>query len=88
LEDSREMQRKQTIPKGNSLREVDVEHRDSAEVLSISPASKRRKNDMQEVGKSNKPTFCVLALLNRRIPNGTYGGVGGRGLITPSYPIL
>jgi hypothetical protein len=26
-------------------------------------------------------------ILNRRIPNGTYGGVGGRGLITPSYPI-
>jgi hypothetical protein len=25
--------------------------------------------------------------MNRRIPNGTYGGVGGRGLITPSYPI-
>ena len=25
---------------------------------------------------------------NRRIPNGTYGGVGGRGLITPSYPIV
>lgn len=27
---------------------------------------------------------CVL---NRRIPNGTYGGVGGRGLTAPSYPI-
>jgi hypothetical protein len=25
---------------------------------------------------------------NRRIPNGTYGGVGGRGLTTPSYPIF
>jgi len=25
--------------------------------------------------------------MNRRIPDGTYGGVGGRGLITPSYPI-
>ena len=49
LKDSREMQRKQTIPKGNSLREVGVEHRDSAEALSISAASKRRKNDMQEV---------------------------------------
>ena len=43
------MQRKQTIPKGNSLREVGVEHRDSAEVQSISPVSKRRKDDMQEV---------------------------------------
>lgn len=26
--------------------------------------------------------------MNRRIPNGTYGGVRGRGLITPSYSIL
>lgn len=25
--------------------------------------------------------------MNRRIPNGTYGGVGGRKLITSSYPI-
>jgi len=25
--------------------------------------------------------------MNRRIPNGTYGGVGGRGLAAPSYPI-
>jgi RNA-directed DNA polymerase len=49
LKDSREMQRKQTIPKGNSLREVGVEHRDSAEVQSISPVSKRRKDDMHEI---------------------------------------
>jgi hypothetical protein len=27
-------------------------------------------------------------ILNRRIPNGTYGGVGGRGLTAPSYPIV
>jgi hypothetical protein len=26
--------------------------------------------------------------MNRRIPNGMYGGVRGRELITPSYPIL
>lgn len=26
--------------------------------------------------------------MNRRIPNGTYGGVGGRELIAPSYPIV
>jgi hypothetical protein len=26
--------------------------------------------------------------MNRRIPNGTYGGVRGQGLITPSYSIL
>jgi hypothetical protein len=26
--------------------------------------------------------------MNRRIPNGTYGGVRGRGLITPSYSII
>jgi hypothetical protein len=25
--------------------------------------------------------------MNRRIPNGMYGGVGGRGLTVPSYPI-
>ncbi|WP_156324350.1 hypothetical protein [Bacillus sp. FJAT-27251] len=27
-------------------------------------------------------------LSNRRIPDGTYGGVRGRGLITPSYSIV
>jgi hypothetical protein len=26
--------------------------------------------------------------MNRRIPNGTYGGVRGRGLAVPSYSIL
>ncbi|HHW08188.1 MAG TPA: hypothetical protein GXX34_11790 [Clostridia bacterium] len=26
-------------------------------------------------------------MVNRRIPNGTYGGVRGRGLIAPSYSI-
>jgi hypothetical protein len=26
--------------------------------------------------------------MNRRIPNGTYGGVGGRELAAPSYPIV
>ena len=26
--------------------------------------------------------------MNRRIPNGTYGGVGGRELGAPSYPII
>jgi len=33
---------------------------------------------------------CSLSSIdmNRRIPNGTYGGVGGRELIAPSYPIL
>jgi len=46
------MQRKQTTSCGHegSLREVGVERRDSAEVPSISPASERRRNDMQEVG--------------------------------------
>ena len=46
------MQRKQTTSCGHegSLREVGVERRDSAEVPSISPASKRRRNDRQEVG--------------------------------------
>jgi RNA-directed DNA polymerase len=52
LKDSRGMQRKQTIPIGigNSLREIGVERRDSAEGLSITPASERRRNDIQEVG--------------------------------------
>ena len=26
--------------------------------------------------------------MNRRIPNGSYGGVGGRELAAPSYPIF
>jgi len=26
--------------------------------------------------------------MNRRIPNGTYGGVGGRRLAASSYPII
>ena len=26
--------------------------------------------------------------MNRRIPNGMYGGVGGRELAAPSYPIF
>jgi len=26
--------------------------------------------------------------LNRRVPDGTHGGVGGRGLTAPSYPIV
>ncbi len=52
MKDSREMQRKQTTSCGHegSLRKVGVERRDSAEVPSISPASERRRNDMQEVG--------------------------------------
>lgn len=52
MKDSREMQRKQTTSYGQEglLREVGVEHRDNAEGLSISPASKRGKNGMQEVG--------------------------------------
>ena len=29
-----------------------------------------------------------MPLPNRRVPNGTHGGVGGRGLATPSYPIF
>jgi len=52
LKDSKEMRRKQTTPTEveDSLHEVDVEHRGKAEVLSISPASERRKDDIQEVG--------------------------------------
>ena len=31
--------------------------------------------------------FHVVKFLNRRMPNGTYGGVRGRRLITASYSI-
>jgi hypothetical protein len=31
--------------------------------------------------------YTEPSILNRRIPNGTYGGVRGRELITPSYSI-
>ena len=52
MKDSREIQRKQTTSCGHegSLGEVGVERRDSTEAPSISPASERRRNDMQEVG--------------------------------------
>ncbi|MEH7131121.1 hypothetical protein V7103_23295, partial [Neobacillus drentensis] len=36
---------------------------------------------------TNDMKIYVILNLNRRIPNGTYGGVRGRGLITPSYSI-
>jgi len=51
LKDSREMQRKQTTSWGYEgfLREIGEEPRNKAEVLSISPASERGKDDMQEV---------------------------------------
>ena len=32
--------------------------------------------------------YNFIKLSNRRIPNGTYGGVRGRGLIAPSYSII
>jgi len=34
-----------------------------------------------------KIRIFTLYLMNRRIPNGTYGGVRGRELATPSYSI-
>jgi hypothetical protein len=37
---------------------------------------------------TNDMKVYVILNLNRRIPNGTYGGVRGRGLITPSYSII
>ena len=36
---------------------------------------------------SQRSQYASGILLNRRIPNGTYGGVGGRGLVAPSYPV-
>ena len=51
MEDSREMRRKQATSCGHEglLRKVGVELRGNAEALSISPASERGRNDMQEV---------------------------------------
>ncbi len=51
MKDSREIQRKQktSTEVEDLLCEEDVEHRGNTEVLSISPASKRRKDGMQEV---------------------------------------
>ena len=55
------MQRKQTTSCGHegSLREVGVERRDNAEALSVSPASERRRNDMQGVG--DDLLECILS---------------------------
>ena len=42
----------------------------------------------QWVEKSNGQIQLITEyFMNRRIPNGTYGGVRGRGLVTPSYSI-
>ncbi len=51
MNDSRGMRRKQNISAeaGSLLSEVGVEHRDNAEVPSITPASERGRNDVQEV---------------------------------------
>lgn len=48
MNDSRELQGKQTTPYGGCPSEVRVEPRDKKEVLSISPASKRGKDGGQE----------------------------------------
>ena len=37
--------------------------------------------------KQSQLLIPLNALPNRRVPNGTHGGVRGRGLITPSYSI-
>ncbi|MED2747713.1 hypothetical protein P4307_26475, partial [Brevibacillus porteri] len=39
--------------------------------------------------KFSTTIFCSSSsLMNRRIPDGTYGGVRGRELVTPSYSIF
>jgi hypothetical protein len=52
-------------------------------VPSITPFGKKRVSKVY----TNDMKVYVILNLNRRIPNGTYGGVRGRGLITPSYSI-
>lgn len=54
MKDSRETQRKRTTSSKQEGRpqEVEVELRGNAEAPSDSPASERRRNDMQEVGDS------------------------------------
>ncbi len=48
-----------------------------------------RENMLEQRSRvTRRPTLQASTLLmNRRIRNRTSGGVGGRGLITPSYPI-
>jgi hypothetical protein len=53
-------------------------------VPSITPFGEKRVSKVY----TNDMKVYVILNLNRRIPNGTYGGVRGRGLITPSYSIL
>ena len=55
----------------------------------VNPAGSRRgaehnhdTNQQPYLGKG-----IAYVFMNRRIPNGTYGGVGGRELGAPSYPI-
>jgi hypothetical protein len=71
-------QGKQKTRKGPILREEAVNTRGTAEGLSLPSA---------QVGGTSREDQNSSSLVNRRIPNGTYGGVRGRGLGAPSYSI-
>ncbi|KGG80876.1 hypothetical protein Y919_03785 [Caloranaerobacter azorensis H53214] len=69
MKDSRDMQRPQKTLYEGSPTEVGLEVQDRKEACSITSASSIAKARVQVV---------ELNLMNRRIPNGTYGGVRGR----------
>ena len=61
----------------------------------VNPSSFREVPSSRRAPRRQPPNEAVRQipeasgiLLNRRIPNGTYGCVGGRGLATPSYPVI
>ena len=69
-------------------------------MLTVTTVARKRLSDMRVGWKprvSQKRVASIAGchnanaskpLPNRRVPNGTHGGVGGRGLATPSYPIF
>lgn len=59
------------------LQRDSVERKGYAGVLSVGARDNRERDNANQ----------ALWYLNRRVPNGTHGGVRGRGLVTPSYSI-
>ncbi|WP_162142512.1 hypothetical protein [Aneurinibacillus terranovensis] len=43
--------------------------------------------DRKSITDSERKNHCPSDFMEPPIPNGTYGGVRGRGFITPSYSI-
>ena len=62
----------------------DCLQRDSVEREGYAGVPSVGARDNRERDNANQ----ALWYLNRRVPNGTHGGVRGRGLITPSYSII